>query len=93
MTPDLRKFLYSWLAWAEGDARDHYPYWRTFGLCANAPHNVVSDLYALLKRDFPSNPEYPFGGKQRYYDDRFRGSTHLNKKRLAWVRKQLEDAQ
>lgn len=98
MSEQLKAFFEAYLEWAEtGD--DHEVFEPYAGLCDNldnfiagnktsgTPKCAVKDeLSSLLKSSF-SNPVYPFETKAQYHES---NDLHMNPKRIAWVRKQLE---
>ena len=91
ISPELRKFLSSWLDWAENPPR-WWEFWRkryipSLGLCGNCPSDAYPDLRYFLRRETES--PYPFGGLGVFYRESDRETLHLNPERLAWVRKML----
>lgn len=96
MSELLRKYLQSWLAWAEGGAPHHAPYTRAFGLCANRRRYaqdeterqvLLGELQGMFRRD-GLDEAYPFGDAE--YDALCRKEEqHLYVPRLTWVRSKL----
>lgn len=87
ISPELRRFLRDWLAWAEAGAPDGSPhdFCDVAGLCSNCcwyfPEAVDHPAYFELTSMFKDG--YPFGGCDEYYSGR---PHHTNPQRLAWVR-------
>ena len=90
MSPELREFLTQWLEWATNGAPDREPFNRCLGLCSNLfqeSRASLDELQTLLWDEF-EDCFSPFG--PGYTTAFLEGTQHLNPKRLAWVRKQLE---
>lgn len=93
MSPNLTRFLRSWITWAEADAPDGAPYYRANGLCTNCYGDFGVETEDELIELFVSQGlcmSYPFG-RQAYVQDMDAAAQHLHPPRLAWVRKQLGD--
>jgi len=98
----LLRFLKDYLAWAEdGAPEDHYTFRRREGLCHNADmwdadndihfsKGASKQLNAMLVRDFPDNPGYPFG-EAAYNDGADKGTLHRYSLRINWVRKTIRE--
>ena len=94
---ELHKFLQDWLDAATGKIGEPAWYDSHWGLCLCArlwdgvrPHTGGNaGLQRRLKEEFEEAYNYPFGGTDRFYQDRADGAMHLNEERLAWVRKVL----
>lgn len=96
MTPELRKVLTDWLEWAEADAPECADFDPTFGLCTNILESRTFEVYCefkdMLALDFGEN-SYPFdNGEEEYCMVADDGEHHRNPKRLAWVRRVLEQS-
>lgn len=95
MSPQLRRFLADWLAWATTGAPNEKPFSRHRGLCWNARHNVgwdtETELCDILFREF-MDMAYPFNPIEGEYARLNReGKQHLHQPRLDWVLKKLEE--
>jgi hypothetical protein len=95
---DLHKFLQDWLDAATGKVAKPAWYNTRWGLCTCARlwdikqsrPGADAELQHRLKEEFGETFNYyPFGGVDRFYRDGTDGTMHLNKERLAWVRKVL----
>ena len=95
-TDDLKDFLTEWLECATG--KNEKPSWfsRKLGLCACAEmwdcskgRNAYEPLTEKMWADFREEFLYPFGGGDRYNEDKAAETAHKNPERLAWVRKTL----
>lgn len=92
ISPELRKFLREWLAWAEAGGPRHEVFSRSRGLCGCA---LVYGYYAEICYQIRSemrdifNCSYPFGGSSTFFADEMNRTMHLNQLRLAWVRNTL----
>lgn len=85
----LREFLTDWLEWAEAGGQGP-EFQQRCGLCTNAVLRGGRALQDDLRAAFAANglnTEIPFAN---YWTDSLRCTFHLNKQRLAWVRKTLE---
>lgn len=88
----LRDFLADWLAWAEAGGEEFSPaghgYRKYWGLCSNAEEfwEGVEDQLDDRLDDEP----YPFGFEE-YEAGRWSQTQHQCPKRLAWVRKTIEE--
>lgn len=85
---ELLTFLKDWLAWVERGAPHHQLYCRAFGLCGNS-EKLATLIEKRLKEDGLCRT-YPFG-KENYYRRYGRRTQHECPKRLAWVRKTIEE--
>ena len=96
---DLHKFLQDWLDAATGKVAKPAWYKGYWGLCACARlwgieksrPGAEAELYHRLQEEFGEDFNYPFGGRDRFQQDRTEGTMHLNGQRLAWVRKVLAE--
>ena len=90
MSPELKSALKDWLDWVERGAPEGEPYSRRYGLCSNLDRfDDVSDELSEVFRLQDLDDTIPFGCD---YDIRSLSRTqHECPKRLAWVRKQLEE--
>lgn len=95
-TDDLKDFLTEWLDAATG--KNEKPSWfsRVFGLChcarlwgGSTGRNAYGPLSEKIWADFPEESAFPFGGGNRYFEDKAAEVAHKNPERLAWVRKTL----
>jgi len=93
---DLKDFLTEWLECATSDREGPLWFSRAFGLCYCAEmwdgskgRNAREPLKGKLRADFPRFHLFPFGGNDRYLDDKHDEAAHQNPERLAWVRKTL----
>jgi len=99
---DLKDFLTEWLECATSDRQRPLWFDRGVGLCQCARdwddatgRGARRLLKEKFKEEFSKASSYPFGGMDRYFEDRANMSSHQNPERLAWVRKTLgivEDA-
>ena len=98
-TDDLKDFLTEWLECATTKtSKRTRPSWfsRALGLCYCAEmwdgskgRNAHSPLREKMRADFPKESCFPFGGFDRYVEDKRAEVAHKNPERLAWVRKTL----
>ena len=95
-TDDLKDFLTEWLECATSDREGPLWFNRGVGLCHCARdwddatgRNAHAPLKEKFKEEFSGAQSYPFGGMDRYFEDRANMSSHQNPERLAWVRKTL----
>ena len=95
---DLKDFLTEWLECATSDREG--PSWFSckLGLCNCAEmwddskgRNAYDPLSEKIRADFPKEAPFPFpfGGCDRYIEDKAAEAAHKNPERLAWVRKTL----
>lgn len=102
MSEQLRAFFKAYLEWAEtGASEEQCVLYKCAGLCSNLTwylnHNYPDDWagtsraekqLADLFAEGGLDSDYPFGSS--YWKESNTKSHHLNPKRIAWVRKQLE---
>ena len=91
---DLKDFLTEWLECATTDREGPLWFSRKLGLChcaRNWDRSTGRDAYGPLsekmRADFPKEPDFPFGGVDRFLEDKAAEVAHQNPERLAWVRK------
>lgn len=99
VSPEMRKFLQSWLDWTERDAPHLDPYPRDDGLCFALYRHVDDDkkLYVRLHRELKLlfdadglDRFHPFTGtSEEYYRQSKASIFHECPKRLAWVKEKL----
>lgn len=98
----MLEFLKAYRKWAFEGGKTHRFFDNETGLCRSAfewdsyhrgpnhPFQAVTQETAIkrrLRRDFPDNPMFPFGGQDVYYAASDAGNQHLNAERMAWVEK------
>lgn len=93
---DLKDFLTEWLECATTDRERPLWFSRTRGLyhCArlwdgSKGRNAYGPLIEKMGADLPEESLFPFGGVDRYNEDKRAEAAHQNPERLAWVRKTL----
>lgn len=93
---NFRDFLVDWLAWAEAGGEGLSPaghaYRKDWGLCTNARRfwdDVMDPMEDWLVADFGDSAS-PFG-MDEYVERQHEGTQHQCPKRLAWVRKTIEE--
>jgi hypothetical protein len=97
----LTRFLREWLEWAEGGAPENEIFTRRVGLCSSfsswmrsklVPYRDGEKQYIALCGLFIADgldDSYPFNSPESYEVERNESATHLNPKRLAWVRSKV----
>lgn len=94
----MLKFLKAYRKWVFEGAKTHRFFNNKRGLCSNAFEWDVSKgtvrigsvepaVKRRLRRDFPDDQQFPFGGMDVYYAAADAGNQHLNAERMAWVEK------
>ncbi len=86
MSPELKAALKDWLDWVERGAPERGPYRRKFGLCTNL--HMYEELIQVFHEQ-GLDEATPFGDD--YAIRNISETQHECPKRLAWVRKQLEE--
>lgn len=93
--PSIKEFCIAYLAWVEAGAPDDTPFSRRHGLCANYnyfcrdPYDY-GDYKAWDEINDLVGGDYPFGGKDTFYEEVDKNTTHLNPARLAWVKEHAQ---
>lgn len=102
MSELLKAFYLYYSVWLDDGATNMEPFSRNSGLCWNfmgtdlhPEFNVDrrNTLYSELSQQFEAaglNINFPFNQDSLYSDEVYSGTCHLNPKRIAWVRNQVE---
>lgn len=102
MSKLLKAFYLAYAAWLAGDTDDETVFCKANGLCSNlqwyCAHTNADkakwfDARNELHQQFITaglDETYPFGGCGSYAYDSIEQTHHLNPKRIAWVREQVE---
>jgi len=87
-------FLEAYLLWTENTNVNPHDFVTNGGLCFNAQYFYGSCfLRKRIQNDFPDNYDYPFNdcGSEGYHTEYRKRECHLNPKRIAWVKKTIEE--
>lgn len=97
---ELTKFYQAYSDWLDAGAPHRQPFWRNFGLCSsindvknlNVSAHVLMDEMSTQFIFAGLNRVHPFG-QRIYMEEKAANEMHLNPRRIAWVKSQLNQGE